>query len=166
MGELLRKLPFLAALTGDGLKSSEGVGVAGVLALAALLVNALIGNPDSMPLALGLVGVGLLLIGVSIYAGARTNAKGEGKAKTTTAAKAAGGHHAAALLLVLFLPSLLLGGCANQQIEPYRLSVDGMAKTGDAVRPLVRKDLDPSEQAIVDAWDFQRAAGHKLAEAK
>lgn len=70
----------------------------------------------------------------------------------------------AALLLLLLLP--VLGGCANQQVEPYRISVGGMADTGDQVRPLIKSPLTPGEQALVDAWDFQRSAGHKLAEKK
>lgn len=64
-------------------------------------------------------------------------------------------------VLPLLLGAVLLGGCKS--IEPYRLSVEGMASTGDDVRPLIKSPLTPGEQALVDAWDFQRKAGHDLA---
>jgi len=66
--------------------------------------------------------------------------------------------------LLLAAAVLLLAGCAA--VEPYRLSVKGMADTGDEVRPLLKSPLTPGEQALVDAWDFQRQAGHRLADGK
>lgn len=63
------------------------------------------------------------------------------------------------------VPAILaLAGCASTQVEPYRLSVKGMADTGDQVRPLIKSPLTPGEQALVDAWDFQRKVGHTLAD--
>lgn len=67
-------------------------------------------------------------------------------------------------LLPVFLGAVLLGGC-GKSVEPYRLSVKGMVDTGNEVRPLVKTPLTPGEQALVDAWDFQRAAGQKLVDA-
>ena len=66
-------------LAGDGLKSSEGVGVAAVVTLAGLVVNALLGKPDSYPLALALVGLGLLAVGVAWYGNARSRVKSNSK---------------------------------------------------------------------------------------
>lgn len=68
-------------------------------------------------------------------------------------------------MVVLLAVSGLLAGCASQQIQPYKLAVRGMAETGDAVRPLLKSPMTGGEQALVDAWDFQRAAAHKLVEA-
>ena len=83
---------------------------------------------------------------------------------SSTKTPATGVKKLAQVILPLLLGAVLLGGCVS--IEPYRLAVRGMADTGDEVRPLVRSPLTPGEQALVDAWDFQRQAGHKLADGK
>lgn len=71
----------------------------------------------------------------------------------------------AQVLVPLVLAAVLLPGCGSS-VDPYRLAVKGMAETGDDVRPLVKTPLTPGEQALVDAWDFQRSAGHKLVDGK
>ncbi len=86
--------------------------------------------------------------------------KANGLAKKTPKGGTAAG---LLLLALLFVPAFV--GC-GKSVEPYRLSVEGMADTGDDVRPLIKNPLTPGEQALVDAWDFQRQAGHKLAEGK
>lgn len=67
-------------------------------------------------------------------------------------------------VLPLVLGAVLLGGCSA--VEPYRLSVKGMVDTGNEVDAnLIKSPLTGGEQALLDAWRFQRAAGQKLVDA-
>lgn len=51
-------------------------------------------------------------------------------------------------------------GCAST--EPYRQAVKGMVDTGDAVDPLLRPNLTPGEEALRDAWRYERQRGREL----
>jgi hypothetical protein len=61
----LKKIPVLGSLAGEGLKSSEGVGFAGLIAWATL-------GTMTLEKAIAVAGLG---IGLGIYALARSNVK-------------------------------------------------------------------------------------------
>lgn len=75
----LKKIPVLAALTGEGLKSSEGVGIAGVVTLAAPIALSLAASDMDWKVALakgiGLLGLGVLGFAIGKYAEARATVK-------------------------------------------------------------------------------------------
>lgn len=61
----LKKIPIIGSLAGDGLKSSEGVGFAGLIAWA-------VTGPMTMEKAIAVAG---LAVGLGIYANARSRVK-------------------------------------------------------------------------------------------
>ena len=61
----IKDIPIIGSLVGDGLKSSEGVGFAGLIAWA-------VSGPVGIPKAIALAG---LAIGLGIYANARSRVK-------------------------------------------------------------------------------------------
>lgn len=65
--EWLKSVPVLGALAGDGVKSSEGVGFAGIIALVAAHASTM-----TLPLGIALAG---LAVGLGIYANARSRVK-------------------------------------------------------------------------------------------
>lgn len=63
--DFLKKIPIVGSLMGDGLKSSEGVGFAGIIAWA-------VSGPVTMEKAIAIFG---LAVGLGIYALARSRVK-------------------------------------------------------------------------------------------